>query len=251
MGNDTKKFRYKMVIEYAGAGYSGWQRQGHCLTIQQVLEDALLEFTKEDVEIFAAGRTDAGVNALGQVAHFDLPFELDPYRLTGSLNYFMRGQRIGILSIERVSNDFHARFSAKQRHYVYKILNRRAICIIDSAHKTHIREELDTDKMQEGANHLLGLHDFSSFRSSVCQASTPIKTMNKIKVERCGEDIEVHFSALSFMHHMVRNIMGSLIYVGNGKWQHEHIKKVLEARDRRVCGPTAPPTGLYFAHIDY
>lgn len=251
---DISKYRYKMIIEYNGADYCGWQRQAHCLTVQQVIEDALADFVKEKVDILAAGRTDTGVNAYGQVAHFDLPRELDPYKLTGSLNHFIhkkQGHKIGILDIERVSDDFHARFSATQRHYVYKILNRRSISVIDAEFKTHIREELDCHKMQQASNYLLGTHNFSSFRSSVCQSRNPVKTMNKIEVIRRGDDIEVYFSALSYMHHMVRNIMGTLINIGNGLWVPEKMQEVLEARDRRACGPTAPAKGLYFLRVDY
>lgn len=251
--SETAKYRYKMTIEYNGAGYGGWQRQAHCMTIQQVIEDALEDFLRYKVDIFAAGRTDAGVNAYGQVAHFDLSDDLDPYKLTGSLNHFIRkkGHKVGILLIDRVSKEFHARFSATQRHYLYKILNRRSVSIIDSGYKTHIREDLDHNKMQKAANYLLGKHDFSSFRSSICQANSPIKTMDRIEIIRRGEDIEIYFSALSYMHHMVRNIMGSLINIGNGFWEPEKMQNILEAKDRRACGPTAPAEGLYFFKVDY
>lgn len=251
--SDATKYRYKMVIEYVGAGYGGWQKQNHCMTIQQVIEDAFEEFLKEKIDISAAGRTDAGVNAYGQVAHFDLPVELDAYKLTGSLNHFIRkkNHKVGILGIDRVESDFHARFSATKRHYVYKILNRRSVSVIDAELKTHIRENLDHDKMQQAADYLIGTHNFNSFRSSICQANNPVKTMDKIEVIRRGEDIEVYFSALSYMHNMVRNIMGSLINVGNGLWPPEKMQEILAAKDRKACGPTAKAHGLYFLKVDY
>lgn len=247
--------RYKVTVEYIGEGFCGWQRQDDALSIQQVIEEAILAFTKETVTIFAAGRTDAGVNAYGQVVHFDLQTHYKPYRLTGALNHFIKAQgqagKIGIISTEEVDHDFHARFSAKQRHYVYKILNRRGIAVIDVKHKTWIREPLDCEKMQIAANYLIGQHDFSSFRASICQSKSPVKTMDDIKIIRNGEDIEIYFSALSFLHHMVRNIVGSLIYVGSGKWQPEKILEILKAKNRSACGPTASATGLYFLKVNY
>ena len=243
--------RYKITVEYMGDGYCGWQRQAECIAVQEVIEKAIESLTKEKVSIMAAGRTDTGVHATGQVAHFDLEKFYDPYTLQGSLNFFMRGADVGVVKAEIVDRNFHARFSAKKRHYVYKILNRRSINIIDARHKTWIKEELDLQRMQKAAGHLLGTHDFTSFRASLCQSKNPVKTMERIEIIKNGEDIEIYFSALSFLHHMVRNIVGTLINIGNGKWEPEKVLEILEKKERAACGPTAPATGLYFIGADY
>lgn len=243
--------RYKVILEYIGAGYCGWQKQKESLSLQRVIEDAIFSFSKEKVVVTVAGRTDAGVNAYGQVAHFDLNKYYDPRRLMQSINHFSRPHTIGVVSAEEVNLEFHARFSAKSRHYVYKILNRPSINIINNGFMHWVRYDLDTEKMQEAANFLLGKHDFSSFRASECQSNSPIRTLDKINIIRQGDIIEIHVSALSFLHHMVRNIVGSLILVGSGKWNPTKIKEVLEAKDRKAAGPTAPACGLYFLKVDY
>jgi len=244
-------YRYKIILEYVGANYCGWQRQKEALALQQVIEEAIFAFSKETVAITVAGRTDAGVNAYGQVAHFDLEKRYDPRRLMQSINHFSRPHTIGVVSAEEVDPEFHARFSAKSRHYVYKILNRPAVNVINKGLQHWVRSDLDVNKMQEAANYLLGKHDFSSFRASECQSNSPIRTVDKIDFIRDGENIEIRVSALSFLHHMVRNIVGSLILVGEGKWQPIKMKEVLEAADRRAAGPTAPAHGLYFVQVDY
>lgn len=243
--------RYKITLEYLGAGYCGWQRQKEALSFQQIIEDAIFSFSKEQVTLTVAGRTDAGVNAYAQVAHFDLEKQYDPKRLMHSINHFSRPHTIGVIAAEIVDKEFHARFSAKARHYVYKILNRHSINIINRGLQTHIRHNLNIEKMQKAANYLLGHHDFSSFRSSECQSNSPIKTLDKIEIVRHGDNIEIHFSALSFLHHMVRNIVGSLLMVGHGTWKAEKIKEILEAKSRTSAGPTAPAEGLYFLKVDY
>ena len=243
--------RYKVILEYIGVGYCGWQKQKESLSLQQVIEDAIFSFSKEKVAVTVAGRTDAGVNAYGQVAHFDLNNYYEPRRLMQSINHFSRPHTVGVVFAEEVNLDFHARFSAKSRHYVYKILNRSSINIINNGFMYWVRHDLDTEKMQEAANFLLGRHDFSSFRASECQSNSPIRTLDKIDIIRQGDIIEIHISALSFLHHMVRNIVGSLVLVGSGKWKPIQIKEVLEAKDRKAAGPTAPACGLYFLKVDY
>ncbi|PCJ27329.1 MAG: tRNA pseudouridine(38-40) synthase TruA [Rickettsiales bacterium] len=243
--------RYKITLEYLGANYCGWQRQKESLSLQQVVEDAIFAFSKEHVTLHVSGRTDAGVNAYGQVAHFDLEKSHDLARLMHSINHFCRPHTIAIVDIELVDSEFHARFSAKTRHYVYKILNRNAVNVIDSGKKCWIRHDLDVEEMQKAAKYLLGHHDFSSFRASACQSKSPFKTLDKIQIIKNGDDIEIYFSALSFLHHMVRNIVGSLLMVGKGHWRAEKIKDVLEAKDRKAAGFTAPSEGLYFLKVDY
>jgi len=244
-------YRYKIILEYVGANYCGWQRQKEALALQQVIEEAIFAFSHENVTLTVAGRTDAGVNAYGQVAHFDLEKRLDPRRMIQSINHFSRPHTIGVVSAEEVDSEFHARFSAKSRHYVYKILNRPSVNVINKGLQHWVRYDLDINKMQEAANYLLGKHDFTSFRASECQSNSPMKTVDKIDLVRDGENIEIRVSALSFLHHMVRNIVGSLILVGEGKWQPIKMKEALEAVDRRAAGPTAPAHGLYFVRVDY
>ena len=243
--------RYKITLEYLGAGYCGWQRQKESLSLQQIIEEAIYSFSKEEVTLVVAGRTDSGVNAYGQVAHFDLNREYDPRRLMHSINHFARMHTVGVVNAEIVDADFHARFSAKTRHYVYKILNRDSINIIEKGLKTHIRQELDIEAMQAGANYLIGKHDFSSFRARECQSKSPIKTIDKIEIINNKDTIEIYASALSFLHHMIRNIVGSLLLVGSGTWEPSKIQKILEAKDRVLAGPTAPAEGLYFLKVDY
>ena len=243
--------RYKIIIEYDGGNISGWQRQAHSSSIQQFIEEAIEKFSKEKVTIHAAGRTDAGVHALGQVAHFDLTKNYSTKEVQGAINYFLRPNKIIILDCEIVNETFHARFSAIKRHYRYVILNRKPSSVIDADRAWHIRDSLDIEKLQQAANLLLGKHDFTSFRALHCQAQSPIKTLDEIKVFAEGEKVIFTLKATSFLHHMVRNIVGSLVLVGTGKWKVDDIAKVLEARDRRSAGPTAPAHGLYFAKVEY
>lgn len=249
--NGQESYRYKITLEYLGHGYCGWQRQKEGLSIQQVIEEAIYGFSKEQVTIHVAGRTDAGVSALSQVAHFDLTRYYEPKRLMRSINHFCIGHTIGVVAAELVSQEFNARFCAKSRHYVYKILNRKSVNIVNRGLMHWVNHPLDIDAMQRASKHLLGHHDFSSFRASECQAKSPMKTLDRIEIIKCGEVIEIHVSALSFLHNMVRNIVGSLLMVGGGNWPSDKMQDVLNAKDRRAAGPTAPPEGLYFLRVDY
>ncbi len=244
-------YRYKIKLEYIGTNYAGWQRQKTHLSLQQVVEEAIFELTKEKVVVHIAGRTDAGVHAIAQVAHFDLKTHFNPQTMMYSINHFMRKHTIGIIDIEEVDSNFHARFSAKSRHYVYKILNRKAVNILNKNFVYWVRYKLDLAAMEEASKHLLGEHDFSTFRAADCQAKSPIKTIDKIEFIVNGDIIEIHISAMSFLHHMVRNIVGSLVLVGSNKWQPLDMKKALEAKKRAAGGPTAPPQGLYFVRVNY
>ena len=247
----STELRYKITLEYIGKGYCGWQRQKDALSLQQIIEDAIFEFSRERVEVVASGRTDAGVNAYGQVAHFDLAKDYEPRRLMHSINHFCRRHTIGVVKCELVNADFHARFSAVKRFYKYKIINRNAINIIHKDFVHWVRHPLDVEAMREAASYLVGKHDFSSFRASECQANNPVKTLDSIEIIQDGEFIEIRFEALSFLHHMVRNIVGSLLMVGSGKWPAQKMKMILEARDRSVAGPTADACGLYFWKVQY
>ena len=244
-------YRYKLTIEYFGPDFVGWQKQQNFISAQGVIEDAIFAFTKNQVALYAAGRTDAGVHARGQVAHFDIAEEFDATRLVRALNHFVRPYKVSILSCEEVDKDFHARFSALKRHYEYIILNRKADSVIDENRVWYLHQALDIEKMQEGARFLIGRHDFSSFRAKECQALSPLKTLDKIEIVRDGEYIKFRLSSKSFLHHMVRNIVGTLAMVGEGKFAPEDVQKILYAKDRAVAGVTAPAEGLYFMRVDY
>lgn len=243
--------RYKLTIEYDGAGLCGWQRQEGQPSVQAHLESAVAKFCGERAEVVGAGRTDAGVHALAQVAHMDLQKEQDPLTVQNALNFHLLPERIAVLKAEIVPPDFHARFSAKGRHYLYRIINRRPRLALDAGRTWHIAEPLDGKAMHAAAQLLLGKHDFTSFRDSQCQAQSPIKTLDKLDVERMGDEIRIHASARSFLHHQVRNMVGTLRLVGNGKWMPEDIARALAVQDRRAAGPTAPAEGLYLARVDY
>jgi tRNA pseudouridine38-40 synthase len=243
--------RYKLTLEYDGTPFSGWQRQSERPSVQQALEEAILGFSGESVTTQAAGRTDAGVHALGQVAHFDLAKAWDPFRVREALNYHLRPAPVAVIAAEAVDDAFQARFSAKARHYEYRILNRRAPPVIERNHVWHVPMELDAEAMNEAAGSILGLHDFTTFRSAECQAKSPLRTLDAFSVRRVNEHILVTASARSFLHHQVRSMVGSLKLVGEGKWQPEKLRAVLDARDRSQCGAMAPSSGLYFTHVDY
>lgn len=252
--------RWKITIEYNGQNYAGWQHQDDLPTIQGEIEKALKGFCQQDIRVHGAGRTDAGVHAKGQIAHFDLDYGERPltgFDLTKALNAHLRPQPISILNATKVDDGFHARFSAKEKLYSYLIVNRTSFLALDQGKAWLIKKPLDTVAMQEAAYHLLGKHDFTTFRASECQAKSPERTLDELRVEAReydGEDglaVLIHARAQSFLHHQVRNIVGTLVLVGEGKWQPEEVKIALEAKDRSAGGPTAPADGLYLIRIDY
>ena len=243
--------RYKIVIEYFGTNFIGWQKQPSGISVQGVIEDAIFAFTKQKAIVYAAGRTDAGVHARGQVGHFDLDESIENVRLMRALNHFIMPHKISIISCEKVTEDFHARFSAQRRHYEYIILNRSAYGAIDEFRVWHVHQNLDLNKMKKAAECLIGHHDFSSFRSKECQAHSPMKTLDQLDITRDGDYIKFNLSAKSFLHHMVRNIVGTLSMVGAGKFQPEDMQKILDAKDRAAAGVTASADGLYFMKVDY
>lgn len=243
--------RYKLTIEYDGSGYVGWQRQETGPSVQAALEQAVLGFCQAETLVQCAGRTDAGVHATGQVAHFDAPRDYRTDRVRDGLNFHLRPHPIAVLAAEAVSDDFHARFSAIGRSYLYRIVNRRAPAAIEAGKVWWVPVALDAEAMQAGANHLLGQHDFTSFRASECQAKSPLKTLDQLTVTRVGEEIRIIAAARSFLHHQVRNMVGTLKLVGEGKWTPEDVKRALDARDRSAAGPTCPPDGLYLTGVRY
>ncbi len=243
--------RYKLVIEYDGAGFVGWQRQDNGPSIQAALEDAVAGFCGERVTVAGAGRTDAGVHALGQVAHLDLAKAPPPDTLRDALNAHLRPAPIAVLAAERVDDDFHARFSATGRRYLYRIVNRRAPLALARGRAWFVPAPLDAAAMHEAAQLLVGRHDFTSFRAAECQAKSPVKTLDRLMVERSGEEVEIRAGARSFLHRQVRNMVGSLKLVGEGRWQRADMAAALAACDRRAAGPAAPAEGLYLVGVDY
>ncbi len=243
--------RYRLTLEYDGRDFVGWQRQASGPSVQQVLEDAVRAFCGEATTVHAAGRTDAGVHALAQVAHLDLGRDFPPERVMGALNAHLRPHPVAVLEVRRVTTDFHARFSAGERRYLYRILNRRAPPALDRGRVWHLVRPLETERMQEAAGLLVGRHDFSSFRDAQCQARSPLKTLRRLHVRRRGEIVEIHAAARSFLHHQVRIMVGTLVQVGTGRRPVAWVAEVLAARDRTRAGPTAPAEGLYFAGADY
>ncbi|MDR0631861.1 MAG: tRNA pseudouridine(38-40) synthase TruA [Holosporaceae bacterium] len=243
--------RYKITVEYDGTPFFGWQRQKDLSTVQQHLEESLFPLTRVAVPLYGAGRTDTGVHAIAQVAHFDTERDLDCFRIQECMNAHLRSVPICVLSIEKVPPNFDARFSALERFYIYKILNRRAKSCIDAHRVWHLVPRMDEKKMHSAAQCLVGKHDFSSFRAAGCQSSSPIKTLNKISVERENDLIIVKTSARSFLYHQVRNMVGSLSLVGCGKWSEEDFYRLFKAGNRTKTGPTAPAFGLYFTGVEY
>ncbi len=243
--------RFHLILEYDGGPFAGWQRQDNGPSIQGALEDAIEKFSAERVTVTGAGRTDAGVHALGQVAHFDLAKGFEPSKVRDALNHFLRPQPIAVLEAALATPDFHARFSAKARHYLYRILCRRAPPVLERGHVWHILRELDAEAMHHAARALVGQHDFTTFRAAECQAKSPVKTLDRLDVTKRADEIHIEASARSFLHHQVRSMVGSLKLVGEGKWKPRDVADALAARDRAACGPVAPPDGLYLVHVDY
>ncbi len=243
--------RYKLVIEYDGTGFVGWQRQTNGLSVQEALERAAHGFCGEAVTAFAAGRTDAGVHALGQVVHVDIARETDTDTVRDALNAHLRPAPVAVLSAEAVPDDFHARFSAIGRSYLYRIVNRRAPLALDRDRAWQVAIDLDADAMHDAAQVLVGRHDFTSFRASLCQAKSPVKTLDRLDVVRNGDEIAIRAGARSFLHHQVRNMVGTLKLVGEGKWTRDDVAAALAACDRAAAGPTAPACGLYLTEVVY
>ncbi|HXY57482.1 MAG TPA: tRNA pseudouridine(38-40) synthase TruA [Methylocystis sp.] len=243
--------RYALTIEYDGGPFVGWQRQANGVSVQQRLEEAVFAIEGQRRVVHGAGRTDAGVHALGQVAHVDLKREWREDRLRDAINAHLLPDPIAVLSARAVGDDFEARFQARARHYRYLIDNRRAPLALDYGRAWHVKRALDADAMHAAAQALVGKFDFSTFRASECQAKSPVRTLDRLDVRRFGERIEILASAPSFLHHQVRSLAGSLEHVGSGKWRIEDLRHALEARDRARCGQVAPPHGLYLVGVDY
>jgi tRNA pseudouridine38-40 synthase len=243
--------RWRLTIEFDGGPFMGWQRQEHGPSVQQTLEEALQRMTGEQAAFSAAGRTDAGVHALAMSAHVDVGRELTAHRLREGLNALVRPQPVSVLEVEPVADDWHARFSCVRRRYLYRILNRRAPPALDRGRVWHIAVPLDLESMREGAAHLVGRHDFTTFRSVQCQSDSPVKTLDRLEVSSVGQEIHVAASARSFLHHQVRSMVGCLAMVGRGQWRPDDMRKALEARDRAALGFNAPPQGLYFVEAVY
>jgi tRNA pseudouridine38-40 synthase len=243
--------RFKLTLEYDGTDFVGWQRQDNGPSIQQALEQAVAGFAGIETVVHGAGRTDAGVHALGQVAHIDLPTEHSADTVRDALNAHLRPRSIAVLEACLVEDDFHARFSARARHYLYRIVTRPAPLTLTRGQAWLQRGDLDAEAMHHAAQVLLGKHDFTTFRAAKCQAKSPVKTLDRLDVVRVGDDITVTASALSFLHHQVRSIVGSLKLVGEGKWSSQDLKAALDAADRSRCGPVAPAHGLYLTGVDY
>jgi tRNA pseudouridine38-40 synthase len=243
--------RYRLTIEYDGSGLVGWQRQANGLSVQQALETAIAKFCAENATVHGAGRTDAGVHALAQTAHVDLAHAVAPDVLRSAVNYHLRPAKIAVLAAEPVSESFDARLSATGRIYLYRILNRRAPPALERGRVWHVSPPLDVDALRRGARHLVGHHDFSTFRDTLCQARSPLKTLDMLESQRLGEEIRIEARARSFLHRQVRNIVGTLTLVGLGRWHPDDVARALAARDRRAGGPTAPPDGLYLVEVRY
>ena len=243
--------RYKLTIEYDGTPFSGWQVQDNAPTVQGALEGAVKAICGDDVRVHGAGRTDAGVHALGQVAHCNIAKSFAPGRLRDGLNAHLRPNPIAVLAAEIVPETFEARFSAVKRHYLYRISNTRANLALDVNRVWRVPRRLDAEAMHQAAQRLLGKHDFSTFRDSECQAKSPEKTLDRFDVVREGDAVDIATSARSFLHSQVRSMVGSLVWVGEGRWGADDLAAALAARDRAACGPVAPPEGLYLVKVDY
>jgi len=243
--------RYKLTIEYDGTPFVGWQAQDNGISVQGVLTAAIAAFAGGPVAISAAGRTDAGVHALGQVAHLDLGKDWDVDTVRDAINFHLRPQPVAVLAVEHAAPDFDARFSAVKRHYLYRIVNRRADLTLEQNRAWRVPRPLDAEVMRVAAQRLIGRHDFTTFRSTECQAKSPVKTLDRLDVSRVGEEIGISAAARSFLQHQVRSMVGSLVHVGEGKWSADDLAAALAARDRAACGQVAPPHGLYLIRVEY
>ena len=247
--------RYALKIEYDGTPFAGWQRQADQPTVQGAIEAALRKLDPATGSIAAAGRTDAGVHALAQVAHCDLVKDWDPFRLSEALNFHLRPDPVAILAAVAVPETFHARFSAIERRYLFRLTSRRAPLVLAANRTWQVQGELDIDQMRRGAAHLIGTHDFTTYRSAMCQAASPVKSLDEIRIEAediaGGTEYRFFLRARSFLHNQVRSIVGTLERVGAGAWPPEAVAQALAARDRAACGPVCPPQGLYLAHVGY
>ncbi|SDY63014.1 tRNA pseudouridine38-40 synthase [Jannaschia faecimaris] len=247
--------RYALRIEYDGHPFAGWQRQDGPTSVQQTLEEALRALQPDMPSIAAAGRTDAGVHATGQVAHADMAKDWDAFRLSEAVNWHLKPAPVAVTACAQVDNDWHARFSALERRYTFRIIARRAPLALDVGQAWRVIGPLDLQAMREGAAHLVGQHDFTTFRASICQAKSPVKTMDEIALEERpypgGQDIRIHLRARSFLHNQVRSIAGTLERVGAGSWTPDRVRTALAARDRAACGPVSPPDGLCLTGVEY
>lgn len=247
--------RYALKVEYHGGPFAGWQRQADQPSVQGAIEAALARLEPRAHTIAAAGRTDAGVHATGQVAHCDMEKEWDPFRLSEALNYHLKPAPVAITACARVADDWHARFSAVERRYLFRLLMRRAPATLDAGLVWQVGHALDVGAMREGAAHLLGRHDFTTFRASICQAKSPVKTLDVLDIAevegRSGPEVQFRFGARSFLHNQVRSIVGTLERVGAGAWTPADVRAALAARDRAACGPVCPPHGLYLSGVGY
>ena len=243
--------RYKLMIEYDGAPFVGWQTQSNGVSVQTVLEAAIAAFCGETVTIQGAGRTDAGVHALGQVAHVDLARDWDPDTVRDALTAQLRPHPVAVVAAEIVAQSFDARFSATKRHYLYRIVNRRADLTLDRGRAWRVPRPLDAGAMHAAAQRLVGKYDFTTFRHAECQAKSPVKTLDRLDVTRDGEEVRIVTAARSFLHTQVRSMAGSLVAVGEGRWSADDLSAALAARDRAACAQVAPPEGLYLVRVDY
>lgn len=244
-------FRYALTIEYDGSSFCGWQRQENGLSVQGAIESALIGYQQTPVIVHGAGRTDAGVHALAQVAHIDFDRAHDPFRVQEALNFHLRPHPISIIACKAVDAGFEARFSAVMRHYLFRILSRRPPPALNSKRVWWVTRNLDVAAMANAALAFEGHHDFTTFRSSQCQAASPVKSLSRFRVEQVGDDIHCRVAARSFLHNQVRSMVGSLKLVGEGRWRQQDVARALAARDRSACGPVAPPEGLYLERVDY
>ncbi|MFT6345973.1 MAG: tRNA pseudouridine38-40 synthase [Myxococcota bacterium] len=248
--------RYKIIIEYDGTNFIGWQKQpDNPASIQETIQKAIFDLTRTNVGLVVSGRTDAGVHALGQVAHFDLPTDVfsgkSALQIMEGINHFLMKKNIAIINCQIVDDDFHSRFAAKMRHYQYQIINRRPHLTLQKNLAWNVKSDLNLDEMIKASSFLIGTHDFSSFRDSSCQAKDAIRSISKIEIFKDGDFIKMNFIGRSFLHHQVRNMVGTLIAVGKGKTKSEDVKGILEAKDRTKSGINAPSCGLYFVGVDY